>query len=266
VKPEGYEMHFKGRGDIPQVFTIFSAPNYCDAYKNKGSCLKIDNNSLNIRQFVWTSHPYYLPNFMDVFSWSLPFVAEKVTSMLNVILAKVGSIEESGAEAKVTLKTKEANRQGLRQKVLAVSRVMKFYRTLQAEQADIIKLKQLSPNRKLPNGVLAGGREAIQHALKSFNDAKRIDAESEMLPHSPAVARSSTMFSLLEEKDQESFLKQMKQFSVEDELELAETPSISIVDSHPNVPYVEPMNRMESAEPDMKTLVGASKKMVKKRK
>merc|ERR1711953_627733 len=28
--------HFKGRGDIPQVFTLFSAPNYCDAYKNKG--------------------------------------------------------------------------------------------------------------------------------------------------------------------------------------------------------------------------------------
>merc|ERR1719192_1099803 len=207
---------------------------------------------------------------MDVFSWSLPFVAEKVTNMLSIILHQAMTeskhTKPAQQQKKVTLQTQDKSRVGLRQKVLAVSRVMKFYRTLQQEQADIIKLKQLSPNRKLPNGVLAGGREAIQHALKSFNDAKRIDAESEMLPHSPAVARSSTMFSLLEEKDQESFLQQMKQFAMEDELELAETPSISVVDSNQYVPDIEPMNRMESAEPDMKTLVGASKKIVKKRK
>ncbi|KAJ7244429.1 Metallo-dependent phosphatase-like protein, partial [Mycena haematopus] len=84
----GYTMHRKTpTKKFPSVITIFSAPNYLDVYHNRGAILKYANKNVTIRQYNASPHPYWLPNFQNAFTWSLPFVGAKITEMLLAILS-----------------------------------------------------------------------------------------------------------------------------------------------------------------------------------
>ncbi|MDP2439538.1 MAG: metallophosphoesterase [archaeon] len=90
---EGFRM-YKLLDEFPTVITLFSAPNYLDAYGNKGAIMHFDGSVMNIRQFEWSDHPYWLPRFMDVFTWSIPFVAEKIANVMHRILEIIGDEED----------------------------------------------------------------------------------------------------------------------------------------------------------------------------
>ncbi|SCV04840.1 LANO_0G12860g1_1 [Lachancea nothofagi CBS 11611] len=207
----GYRMYKNTETlGFPSLLTLFSAPNYLDTYKNKAAVLKYSNNVMNIRQFNMSPHPYWLPNFMDVFTWSLPFVGEKVTEMLVSIL-NVCTEEELGEEtllikedvekpevasshekdiASDVVKTPkptssilndEAKRRALRSKIMAIAKVSRMYSILREEREKVEYLKTINAGT-LPRGALAHGPEGLKEALSTFEKARREDLINERLP------------------------------------------------------------------------------------
>jgi len=185
AQDEGYRLYKKSSNGFPTVICLFSAPNYCDSYDNKAAIIRFDNNLMNIRQFNSSPHPYYLPNFISVFTWSLPFVAEKVTDMLQIIwnLAEDDSEEDTtttsiqGGGGGVLVERGEQ----LRSKILAMGKMARMFRTLREQNESIIVLKGLAGGQ-IPAGVLQQGKEAIKASIATFSDAKKLDKSNEKRP------------------------------------------------------------------------------------
>lgn len=182
AQADGYRLYKKStKTKFPSIFTIFSAPNYSDSYGNKAAIVKYDNNEFSIRQFNASKHPYWLPNFKDVFSWSLPFVGEKVTQMLMAILNICTEEELASDEPLTEDEEREAKRRALRKKVIAIGRMSNMFSVLREESESVNKLK-FAHGGRLPSGTLMSGSEAVKESVHSFSDARRLDRANEALP------------------------------------------------------------------------------------
>ena len=62
----------------------------------------------------------------------------------------------------------EARKDILRTKVKTVARLARIFKTLRENSEMLIAIKKLSPDGKIPRGLLLNGRPAIKDSLKEF--------------------------------------------------------------------------------------------------
>ncbi|KIM55364.1 hypothetical protein SCLCIDRAFT_134899 [Scleroderma citrinum Foug A] len=188
----GYMMYRKTpTKKFPSVITVFSAPNYLDVYHNRAAVIKYANKNITIRQFNSSSHPYWLPNFMDAFTWSLPFVGAKIAEMLLAILAtcspeELEDVDDDDAHTvDLTHVPPEvaARRQQIKNKILAVGKMQRVFQLLREEAENATELAAVPiEDRPGPDMLMAQGAQ-IRNYIRSFADARQSDLMNERLPH-----------------------------------------------------------------------------------
>ncbi|TFK63936.1 Metallo-dependent phosphatase, partial [Pluteus cervinus] len=196
---DGYTMYRKTPSKkFPSVITIFSAPNYLDVYRNRGAVLKYQNKNITIRQYNSSPHPYWLPNFMDAFTWSLPFVGAKIAEMLLAVLSVCSQEElvdsESDSEDEETKAGPDAaaRRQQIKSKIIAVGRMQRVFQLLREEAENATELNVDGPMSDGtpanasglafgPNALTVQGIQ-INRSIHNFTEARHSDILNERLP------------------------------------------------------------------------------------
>ena len=57
-----------------------------------------------------------------------------------------------------------------------------MFGVLKDESENILKIKNISHDGKLPRGLLQGGKDEIRNALEKFESASDLDAQNEKRP------------------------------------------------------------------------------------
>jgi serine/threonine-protein phosphatase 2B catalytic subunit len=179
AQDEGYRLYKKNvLTGFPSVICVFSAPNYCDAYNNKAAIIRFHHNVMNIKQFSSSPHPYYLPNFMNVFTWSLPFVVEKVSDFLLSVWHLVDDDLEEAETASGGAAAEDAEQ--VRSKILAMGKVARMYKTMRPESDSPLPIKGISPAKAVLPASLAQLVDAKRP--EDFETSKRADSVNERRP------------------------------------------------------------------------------------
>lgn len=178
VQQDGYHLYREYK-TFPSIISVFSAPNYAGAYQNKGAYLTYEEDGqINIHRFKHKKHPFVLPNFNNVFEWSIPFLSEHVELMLSFIL-------ELCLEIKNEQKDKEELKlqiDGIKNKVTAIGKLSHMFFEMRKKTESTSELSDISHSVTDLGNILSIKDEEIKQSLYSFEDAHLSDLENEKIP------------------------------------------------------------------------------------
>ena len=152
---EGYKLHkWEGVDNFPTIITIFSSPNYCHLYNNKGAFIKFINNTMDIRQITSNECPCVLPNFCDLFTWTLPHLAEYINSMIYHSIKKRIAYKEKEFvkqnlinESKTIAKNKKCSNNTVNYMLKRLKQIIDKMNSIMDVQNQVLVLEGIIKNR-----------------------------------------------------------------------------------------------------------------------
>lgn len=86
VQDDGYKLYrAHPNNNYPCMIGVFSAPNACGSFDNKGVILRITKENLNFTQFFCSPHPFELRGLNGI-TWSLPYLLDNLGAAMDEIL------------------------------------------------------------------------------------------------------------------------------------------------------------------------------------
>jgi len=84
--------------------------------------------------------------------------------------------------AQQQLEQKRQKREIIRQKILFIGRMNRMLKTLRTNQEEILQIKQMTPDGKLPLFTLIGGSQEIHKQVEKFFQTRISDQKNEGFP------------------------------------------------------------------------------------
>lgn len=98
------------------------------------------------------------------------------------IVSRIQNEQELPRVSKISNEATTRKYEIIKRRILFLGKMMKMMKTLREHNEDVIRVKEVTADSKIPQGLLSQGSKALQRYYDTFAEVRDNDAENERMP------------------------------------------------------------------------------------